>query len=62
MSELDLNYPVIGRRGFIRACALLSLGGYAFGFPRVVARPPVDKTEFVLINGWVLPAQYFRKV
>ncbi|WP_166359490.1 hypothetical protein [Pseudomonas akapageensis] len=60
MSELDLKFPVMSRRGFFQACVLLSVGGYVFGLPRVAARPSVDKPEFVLVNGWVLPAHYFR--
>jgi hypothetical protein len=60
MSELDLNTSLIGRRGFLRACAVLSLGVLTFGFARVVARSSADKSGFVVINGWVLPAQYFR--
>lgn len=56
----ELPTSVLGRRGFIKACALLSLGGLTFGFSKIVARPSAEKTEFVVINGWVLPAQYFR--
>lgn len=61
MSELDLNSPMMGRRGLLRACVLLTLGGAVFRFPHIVTRPSVDKTEFVLVHGWVLPAQYFRQ-
>ena len=32
MRETDLNTSVIGRRGFLQAFALLSLGGITFGF------------------------------
>ncbi|MBK5354662.1 hypothetical protein JFU37_19470 [Pseudomonas sp. TH41] len=60
MREVDLNISVMGRRGFLQAFALLSLGGLTFGFSEAVARPSGKKSEFVVINGWVLPAQYFR--
>ncbi|MDB5996616.1 MAG: hypothetical protein JWP42_3752 [Pseudomonas sp.] len=64
MKELDLNTSVMGRRGFLQTFALLSFGGVLFGFAETVARPaPVEsivKSEFVVINGWVLPAQHFR--
>lgn len=60
MRQRDLNTVVIDRRTFLQACALLSVGGLTFGVSRVVARPSADKAEFVVINGWVLPAQYFR--
>nr|WP_281439170.1 twin-arginine translocation signal domain-containing protein [Pseudomonas moorei] len=51
----------MGRRDFLQACALLSLGGLVFGVSEVVARPTPVKSEFVVINGWVLPAQHFRQ-
>jgi len=60
MRETDLNTSVMGRRGFLQACALLSLGGLAIGFSETIARPAAAKSEFVVINGWVLPAQHFR--
>ena len=61
MNEPDLNNSVMGRRDFLQAFALLSLGGVTFGFSSILARPSSEKTEFVVINGWVLPAQYFRQ-
>ena len=61
MRETDLNTSVMGRRGFLQASALLSLGGLMFGFSKADARPPAVKSDFVVINGWVLPAQYFRQ-
>jgi hypothetical protein len=63
VKETDLKTSVMGRRDFLQACALLSLGGLAFGVSEVVAQPsPVPvKSEFVVINGWVLPAQHFRQ-
>jgi hypothetical protein len=39
----------------------LSLGGLMFGFSKAVARPSAIKSEFVVINGWVLPARHFRQ-
>ncbi|MHC8299323.1 hypothetical protein [Pseudomonas sp. ZS1P83] len=61
MREADLNTSVMGRRGFLQAFALLSLGGLMFGFSKAVSRPSAVKSEFVVINGWVLPAQHFRQ-
>ncbi|MGY3175329.1 hypothetical protein C4E44_09570 [Pseudomonas sp. MWU12-2312b] len=61
MKETDLKTSVMGRRDFLQACALLSLGGLVFGVSEVVARPTPVKSEFVVINGWVLPAQHFRQ-
>jgi hypothetical protein len=62
MNELDLNTSVIDRRSFLQAVALVSLGGLIFGFSEAVARPSViKKSEYVVINGWVLPAQHFRQ-
>jgi hypothetical protein len=39
---------------------LLGVGGAVFGGGADVARKPVENTGFVVINGWVLPSQYFR--
>jgi hypothetical protein len=61
MSEPDLNTSVPGRRRFLQAFVLLSLVGLTFGFAKVGARPVAEKSGFVVINGWVLPAQYFRQ-
>jgi hypothetical protein len=61
MRKTDLNTSVMGRRGFLQAFALLSLGGLISGFSEVVARPSAVESEFVVINGWVLPAQHFRQ-
>ncbi|MHC8339816.1 hypothetical protein [Pseudomonas sp. HLT2-19-2] len=61
MRETDWNTSVIGRRGFLQAFVLFSLGGLMFGFSKAVARPSAAKSEFVVINGWVLPAQHFRQ-
>jgi hypothetical protein len=61
MKETDLNTSVMGRRGFLQAIALLSLGGVVFAGSETVARPSAVKSEFVVINGWVLPVQHFRQ-
>jgi hypothetical protein len=60
MNGPDLSTSVLGRRDFLQAFALLSLGGLSVGFSSVLARPSSEKAGFVVINGWVLPAQYFR--
>jgi hypothetical protein len=61
MREKDLNISVMGRRGFLQAFTLLSLGWGLFGSSKSVARPSAGKSEFVVINGWVLPAHHFRQ-
>ena len=61
MSEADLNTAVPGRRRFLQALALLSLMGLTVGFAKVGSRPPAEKSGYVVINGWVLPGQYFRQ-
>jgi len=50
----------LGRRGFLRNCVLLSAGAAVFGVGASVPRKPAAKGEFVVINGWVLPSEYFR--
>lgn len=51
----------MGRREFLQAFAVLSLGGVTFGLSSLLAPPSSEKNGFVVINGWVLPAQYFRQ-
>jgi hypothetical protein len=60
MNELDLNISAMDRREFLQALALLSLGGLVFGCSEAVARPVVVKSEYIVVNGWVLPAQHFQ--
>jgi hypothetical protein len=60
MRETDLKTSVMGRRGFLQAFTLFSLGLGVFGLSKAVVRPPAVKSEFVVINGWVLPAHHFR--
>ncbi len=61
MRDTDLKTSAMGRRGFLQAFTLLSLGWGIFGFSEAVVRPPAVKSEFVVINGWVLPAHHFRQ-
>ncbi|WP_236707547.1 hypothetical protein [Pseudomonas sp. Leaf58] len=44
----------------MQSCILLGVGGVVFGGAAVVARQPAARSEFVVINGWVLPSRYFR--
>lgn len=60
MNKLDLNTFAMDRRNFLRAFALLSLGGLIFGFSQAGARPAAGKSEYIVVNGWVLPAQHFQ--
>ena len=60
MGKFTLCTPHFGRRGFLQSCVLLGVGGAVFGVSAGVARKPVEKTGYVVINGWVLPSQYFR--
>mgnify|MGYP006188498897 CR=1 FL=1 len=60
MNELDLSTSAMDRRDFLQAFALLSLGVLAFGCSETVARPSVVKSGYIVINGWVLPAQHFQ--
>ncbi len=61
MSNFGKDGMAVGRRGFLRTCALLGLGALGFGFREVVTLPSsATVPEFVIISGWVLPAQYFR--
>lgn len=50
----------VGRRRFLSVCALLGFGTLVVGFRGVAALPSAAPSEFVVISGWVLPAQYFR--
>lgn len=60
MGKLQFCTPLLGRRGFLGGCVVLGVGGALFGFSAGVARKPAEKTGFVVINGWVLPSEYFR--
>ncbi|WP_207195359.1 MULTISPECIES: twin-arginine translocation signal domain-containing protein [Pseudomonas] len=48
------------RRDFLRVCALLGLAGFIPGLSQAVAVPSAVKSGYVVINGWVLPAQHFQ--
>lgn len=60
MGKLQFCSPLLGRRGFLRSCVVLGVGGALFGVAASAARKPADPSGFVVINGWVLPAQYFK--
>jgi len=60
MGKLQFCTPLLGRRGFIRNCVLLSAGAALFGVSANAARKPEPKGGFVVINGWVLPVGYFQ--
>lgn len=65
MGKWQFCSGVSGRRLFMRNCVLLGAAAVAFGaIPQAVAVPAArknaDKGGFVVINGWVLPAHYFR--
>ncbi|MGN8261790.1 hypothetical protein ACLEJW_20980 [Pseudomonas sp. SMSB3] len=44
----------------MRNCVLLGAGLAAFGAGASPTRKPPVPTGFVLINGWVLPVEYFQ--
>ncbi|NIF17796.1 twin-arginine translocation signal domain-containing protein [Pantoea sp. Cy-639] len=60
MTKLRFCIPQLGRRGFLRNCAVLGAGAAVFGTGAVARSSVVAQTDFVLINGWVLPSHYFR--
>ncbi|CAM4062065.1 hypothetical protein CCOS865_03476 [Pseudomonas reidholzensis] len=60
MGKLQFCSPLLGRRGFLRSCAVLGVGGALFGVNASAASKPADPAGFVVINGWVLPARYFK--
>ncbi|KHL71272.1 hypothetical protein PpSQ1_27085, partial [Pseudomonas putida] len=49
-----------GRRGFLRNGVLLGVGVAVFGVGPGAARKSAEKGGFVVINGWVLPSEYFK--
>ncbi|TDF84117.1 hypothetical protein E1573_10275 [Pseudomonas sp. H9] len=63
MGKLQFCTPLLGRRGFLGRCVLLSVGGAVFGLSGEAARKPAapEPAGFVMINGWVLPTEHFRK-
>mgnify|MGYP000551107020 CR=1 FL=1 len=60
MGKLQFCTPLLGRRVFLQGCVLLGVGGAVFGFQAQAAPKPVKSTEFVVVNGWVLPSKYLR--
>lgn len=60
MGKLTFCTLALNRRGFLRHCVLLGVGGAVFGSSAIAAAKPAAKTGYVVINGWVLPSQYFR--
>ncbi|MQG92167.1 hypothetical protein [Pseudomonas sp. MN1F] len=62
MGKLQFCTPLLGRRGFVRSCVLLSAGAAVFGVcaNANASRKPEPKGGFVIINGWVLPVGYFQ--
>lgn len=63
MGKLQFFTPLLNRRGFLGRCVLFSAGAAVFGLSGEAERKPVEPETagFVLINGWVLPAEHFRK-
>ncbi|MCL8308639.1 MULTISPECIES: twin-arginine translocation signal domain-containing protein [Pseudomonas] len=61
MGKHDSVSPLLGRRGFLQGCAVLGVGGLVFGLSGSDTRKTAQAGGFVVINGWVLPAEYFRK-
>ncbi|MBF8755970.1 MAG: twin-arginine translocation signal domain-containing protein [Pseudomonas putida] len=61
MGKHDSVSPLLGRRGFLQGCAVLGVGGLVFGLSGSDTRKTTQAGGFVVINGWVLPAEYFRK-
>lgn len=51
----------IGRRGLLKAMTLLGIGAATFGLLQAVKPSEGKNSKFVVINGWVLPAQYFGR-
>jgi hypothetical protein len=64
MGKLKYCTALLDRRGFLRNCVLLGVGGAVLGavpgLARAAADKPAEPNGFVVINGWVLPSQYLR--
>ena len=61
MQTIDKRKTGIGRRGFLRVLALLGVGAATWGLHKIIELPADERSDFVVVNGWVLPAQYFRR-
>ncbi|MFK3722057.1 twin-arginine translocation signal domain-containing protein [Pseudomonas fulva] len=66
MGKKSVCASQVGRRGFLKGCAVVGAAGAVLGPVAAVAdqtlpRPTAEASEaFVVINGWVLPSQYFK--
>ena len=59
MSSIDRAPSRFGRRSLLKAMALLGVGTVALGAHRAFDFSEEKNSKFVVVNGWVLPAQYF---
>ena len=66
MGKQSVCASQVGRRGFLKGCAVVGAAGSVLGPVTAVAgqtlrRHTAEASEaFVVINGWVLPSQYFK--
>ncbi|MDH0620991.1 twin-arginine translocation signal domain-containing protein [Pseudomonas fulva] len=66
MGKQSVCASQVGRRGFLKGCAVVGAAGAVLGPVTAVAgqtlrRHTAEASEaFVVINGWVLPSQYFK--
>lgn len=66
MGKQSVCASQVGRRRFLKGCAVVGATGAVLGPMTAVAgqtlpRHNADTSEaFVVINGWVLPSQYFK--
>ncbi|MBF8694845.1 twin-arginine translocation signal domain-containing protein [Pseudomonas fulva] len=66
MGKQSVCASQVGRRRFLKGCAVVAATGAVLGPMTAVAgqtlpRHTADTSEaFVVINGWVLPSQYFK--
>ena len=61
MSSIDSAPSRFGRRSLLKAMALLGAGTVALGALKAFDFSKEKKSKFVVVNGWVLPAQYFGR-
>ncbi|MDF3933412.1 hypothetical protein [Pseudomonas citronellolis] len=60
MKKWVFDASALDRRGFLRACVVLGMGGAVARLPGAGTRRLADDGGFVVVNGWVLPARYFQ--
>lgn len=66
MGKQSVCASQVGRRRFLKGCAVVGATGAVLGPMTAVAgqtlpRHTADTSEaIVVINGWVLPSQYFK--